>query len=109
MSVRVQYKGYNLEFASFPTPAQIQQTYEAMRARVRNPGHTVIPRAERNEAMPLSYAQEWLWLVDQLKPGTALYNLPVAVRLNGRLDIEALRQSIDEIVNRHEILRATFP
>ena len=58
--------------------------------------------------MPLSFAQERLWFLDQLTPGTAAYNVPTAVRLQGRLDVAALERSLNEIVRRHEILRTTF-
>ena len=57
---------------------------------------------------PLSFAQRRLWFIDQLQPGTAAYNVVHATRLRGRLDIEALRESIDAVVERHTILRTTF-
>ncbi|MGQ4807003.1 Tyrocidine synthase 3 [Candidatus Entotheonellaceae bacterium PAL068K] len=62
----------------------------------------------RDGQMFLSYAQERLWFLDQLAPG-ATYNLPGAVRLIGTLEVEALQQSLWEIVRRHESLRTTFP
>jgi FkbH-like protein len=58
---------------------------------------------------PLSFAQERLWFIQQLEPNGASYNVPTALRLNGTLQITALRQSLDEIVRRHEILRTAFP
>lgn len=54
---------------------------------------------------PLSYAQESLWFVEQMAPGRATYNLPEAWRLEGRLNLQILQQSLDELVRRHEILR----
>lgn len=63
----------------------------------------------RNTQLPLSFAQQRLWFLDQLQPGSAFYNLYSAVRLHGELDISALEQSFDEIVNRHEALRTIFP
>jgi len=57
---------------------------------------------------PLSFAQQRLWFLDQLNPGSSAYNIPVAARLAGNLNVEALKQSIEEIVRRHEILRTTF-
>jgi amino acid adenylation domain-containing protein len=57
---------------------------------------------------PLSFAQQRLWFLDQMEPGRATYNVPVSIRLSGRLNVDALGQSIDEIVRRHEVLRTTF-
>jgi amino acid adenylation domain-containing protein len=60
------------------------------------------------KSVPLSFAQERLWFLDQLTPGTAVYNLPAAMRLRGALDRSALEVSLDEIVRRHEVLRTCF-
>src|SRR5215467_7586037 len=57
---------------------------------------------------PLSFAQQRLWFLDQYEPDNILYNIPSAIRLNGALDITALEQSLNEIVQRHEALRTTF-
>ncbi|MDQ3917764.1 MAG: condensation domain-containing protein, partial [Acidobacteriota bacterium] len=57
---------------------------------------------------PLSYAQQRLWFLDQLQPGNVSYNVPLGVRLKGRLDVGALDRSLREIVRRHESLRTTF-
>ena len=52
--------------------------------------------------VPVSFAQQRLWFLDQLEPGTVTYNICRAVRLAGRLDVAALEQSFSEIVRRHE-------
>ncbi len=57
----------------------------------------------------LSFGQQRLWLLHQLEPGSAAYNMPFAVRLRGPLDIEALDRALAEIFRRHEVLRTTFP
>lgn len=57
---------------------------------------------------PLSYAQESLWFVEQVSPGTAAYNIPEAWLLKGRVLAEVLQKSIDEVVRRHEVLRTFF-
>ncbi|MGH7833024.1 MAG: amino acid adenylation domain-containing protein [Candidatus Binatia bacterium] len=57
---------------------------------------------------PLSFAQQRLWFIEQLEPGTGTYNLPVAYRLRGPINLLALQQSLNEIVRRHEVLRTTF-
>ncbi len=57
---------------------------------------------------PMTSAQQRLWLFDQLEPGSSAYNMPVAIRLTGRLNLSALHQSLTQILRRHEILRTTF-
>jgi amino acid adenylation domain-containing protein len=56
----------------------------------------------------MSFAQQRLWFLDQLEPGKSVYNIPEAIRLKGLLNVEALEQAINEIVQRHESLRTTF-
>ncbi|HEV7786087.1 MAG TPA: amino acid adenylation domain-containing protein, partial [Thermoanaerobaculia bacterium] len=58
--------------------------------------------------LPLSFAQERLWFLDRLDPGSSVYNVPTAVRLTGALDVEALGRAVEEIVRRHASLRTTF-
>ena len=58
--------------------------------------------------MPLSFAQQALWFLDQLSPGQATFNVPAVVRIEGPLDADALERSFQEIVQRHEALRTTF-
>jgi amino acid adenylation domain-containing protein len=60
------------------------------------------------EKLPLSFAQQRLWLLDQLEPGSPAYNIPIPLRLRGPLDMQALKKSLGEIVRRHETLRTTF-
>jgi amino acid adenylation domain-containing protein len=67
-----------------------------------------IRRAPRDRELPLSFAQQRLWFLDQLEPGSPFYNSPATLRLKGRLDVGALRRSLAEIVRRHEVLRTTF-
>jgi amino acid adenylation domain-containing protein len=57
---------------------------------------------------PLSFAQQRLWFLQQMNPQSPAYNMPVASRLLGRLDVKALEQALNEIVQRHEALRTTF-
>jgi amino acid adenylation domain-containing protein/non-ribosomal peptide synthase protein (TIGR01720 family) len=63
----------------------------------------------RSSHPPLSFAQERLWFLDQMFPGSSTYNMPFSIRLRGRLDVPALRRTLTEIVRRHEILRTVFP
>ncbi len=62
----------------------------------------------RDINLPLSFAQQRLWVLDQLNPGDCGYNIPSALRFDGLLDIAAFKQSINEIIRRHEILRTNF-
>jgi amino acid adenylation domain-containing protein/non-ribosomal peptide synthase protein (TIGR01720 family) len=73
--------------------------------------HALLPAprsAPRSGALPLSFAQQRLWFLDQMEPGNPAYNIPAAIRLTGRLDVGALEQSFNEIVRRHEVLRTRF-
>jgi hypothetical protein len=67
-----------------------------------------IQRVSREGKLPLSFAQQRLWLLDRLDPGNISYNSSAAVRLTGSLHVEALEQAFNEIVRRHEVLRTTF-
>ncbi|HET8840310.1 MAG TPA: amino acid adenylation domain-containing protein, partial [Ktedonobacteraceae bacterium] len=62
----------------------------------------------REHNLPLSFAQQRLWLLDQMHSTGSAYNIPLAVRLTGALDKEALEYTLREIVRRHEVLRTTF-
>ncbi|MBX3301077.1 MAG: amino acid adenylation domain-containing protein [Nitrospira sp.] len=62
--------------------------------------------AQRESAMPLSPAQERFWFLEQLAQGSAINNVPVALRLQGRLDVEALRTALAHLLHRHEVLRS---
>ncbi|MDV6277719.1 amino acid adenylation domain-containing protein [Rhodococcus erythropolis] len=64
---------------------------------------------ERPERLPLSLAQQRMWLINQMDPGSAAYNIPLALRLTGNLDVAALRQSLHDVLVRHESLRTRYP
>jgi amino acid adenylation domain-containing protein/non-ribosomal peptide synthase protein (TIGR01720 family) len=67
-----------------------------------------LTRAPAEAEPEASFAQERLWLIDQLSPGDPSYLVPLARRLRGPLDVPALRRALEEIVERHEVLRTTF-
>ncbi|HLM69024.1 MAG TPA: amino acid adenylation domain-containing protein, partial [Longimicrobium sp.] len=64
---------------------------------------------ERGADLPVSFAQERLWFVDALDPGSPVYAMPMAYRLKGALDEDALRRTMTELVRRHEPLRTSVP
>jgi amino acid adenylation domain-containing protein/non-ribosomal peptide synthase protein (TIGR01720 family) len=91
-----------------PTLAELaMRVDEAMRAEHGMEMPPLYPM-EREAFVPLSFAQERMWFLDQLDPGNAAYLIPMAVRLEGALDIPALDRALKEIVYRHENLRTTF-
>jgi len=69
---------------------------------------SAIVRASRAGEIPLSFGQERMWLLDQLKPGGPAYIRPIVLRFQGRLEISALEASLNEILRRHEILRTVY-
>ena len=87
-----------------PTVASLARLVEGMR---REGGALAPPlrRAERPGALPLSFAQARLWFLDQLEPGNPAYNLALGVRLEGRLEEDALEAALREVERRHEVLR----
>ncbi|HEY0602253.1 MAG TPA: amino acid adenylation domain-containing protein, partial [Herpetosiphonaceae bacterium] len=87
-----------------PTVAGLAAQLSSQRAETQSPLQPV----DRSGPLPLSFAQQRLWFLDQLEPGSPLYNLPAGLRLRGTLDRDALRQSLDLLVARHESLRTTF-
>jgi hypothetical protein len=65
-------------------------------------------KAERPQNLPLSFAQERLWLLNQLEPDNPFYNEQTPLRLSGKLNVVALEQSLNKIIDRHEALRTNF-
>ncbi len=102
-----------------PTVAELARGLEAARNLVCPPPGECRPATAttappivpgpRPSVLPLSFAQERLWFLDQLEPLSAAYNLPAAARLAGPLDTGALERSLREITLRHEVLRTSFP
>lgn len=69
---------------------------------------SVITTISREKELPLSFAQQRMWFLDQFTPGNPAYNNPIAWRINGDLNLDALKSAIKVIVSRHESLRTTF-
>jgi amino acid adenylation domain-containing protein len=78
------------------------------RKRGEAPRADAVPRRTESGPARLSFAQERLWFLDQLEPGSPLYNISAGLRLKGRLDAAALERAFAEVAHRHEILRTAF-
>ncbi|HST58882.1 MAG TPA: amino acid adenylation domain-containing protein, partial [Longimicrobium sp.] len=91
-----------------PTVAALARTLQQMRDA--GPGTQVPPivRVSREAALPLSWAQQRLWFLQQLEPASAAYNIPAALRLRGPLEVGALGGALSEVARRHEALRTAF-
>jgi amino acid adenylation domain-containing protein/FkbM family methyltransferase len=91
-----------------PTVAELGQQIEfVIRSGAGAQSPPILP-VSREQSLPLSFAQQRLWFIDQLAQGSSSYNHTAALRLNGQLNIEALEYTFSEIVRRHETLRTTF-
>ncbi|NEQ41320.1 MAG: amino acid adenylation domain-containing protein, partial [Okeania sp. SIO3I5] len=79
--------------------------------KVSGVSDTTLPEIKavpRDKDLPLSFAQERLWFLNQLEGNSATYNIPLAISINGNLDINALQKTLEKIVQRHEVLRTSF-
>lgn len=76
--------------------------------RARNPRRPLIPRHADSDPLALSFSQQRLWLLAQLEPDSAAYHITTAIRLTGPLNVTALERSLNEIVERHVVLRTNF-
>jgi len=87
-----------------PTPTGLTRRIEATSGTSR----TAPQPMPRGEHVPLSFAQQRLWFLHQLEGGSASYNVPIALRVTGDLDADALRGALGDVVARHESLRTVF-
>lgn len=85
----------------------VEETIAAQQAGNHGTDDRIVPRANRGAA-PISYAQELLWLYEQMTPGTAAYNIPLLRRVRGPLNLRALQVGLNAVVARHESLRTQF-
>jgi acyl carrier protein len=87
-----------------PTVAGIARALDQATGMVR----PALVRRERGQLVPASFAQQRLWFLNHLEGRSATYSVPLAVRLSGALDLDALRQALNDVVERHESLRTVF-
>ena len=96
-------------FFESPTIASSSRNLSANVGPTENLDSLPIVPGARNGSFPLSFAQQRLWFLDQWEPESSVYNICRAHRLKGLLDVTALGESLNAVVQRHEILRTTFP
>ena len=87
---------------------------QLMQQLAKRAAETAVPKSEigrrpRPARLPLSSAQERLWILDQFDPGNSVYNVTSLMRFYGTLDLDVLQRWLDTIVERHESLRTVFP
>jgi amino acid adenylation domain-containing protein len=92
-----------------PSVAGLAQRVEDAQREGVGLGAPPLVKVERSGKLPLSFAQQRLWFLDRLLNNGAVYNLSTALRLNGMLHLEALEQTLTEIMRRHEVLRTHYP
>ncbi|HVG21000.1 MAG TPA: amino acid adenylation domain-containing protein, partial [Blastocatellia bacterium] len=91
-----------------PNVAGLAEKIKATRLSQQGLQPTAITPSSRDGELPLSFAQQRLWFINQMETGSSAYNVPYAVRLTGPLNVAALGRSLSEIIRRHEVLRTTF-
>lgn len=98
------------ESLSHLSPQERERLLDAMQDRMADGAAVAdpFPVPGPDELIPASFAQRRLWFLDRLEPGSSAYNVPLAVRLRGPLDADALAAAIDAVVARHDVLRTTF-
>ncbi|MDO8844058.1 non-ribosomal peptide synthetase [Methylicorpusculum sp.] len=90
------------------SPAKQAVLEKYLKARIKGQ-HLSEGIPKKNAAIaPLSFAQQRLWLLCQLEPNSAAYNIPTALRISGKIDLPAMEKAVNEIIRRHEILRTKF-
>ncbi|HEX7772005.1 MAG TPA: condensation domain-containing protein, partial [Pyrinomonadaceae bacterium] len=102
--------GVNLTIRSlFEAPTVSEFAYHVEEGMKDQQTAPPIQPVAREADLPLSFAQQRLWFLDQWEPSSPFYNLPTALRLSGRLELAVLQRTLFEVMRRHEVLRTSFP
>jgi arthrofactin-type cyclic lipopeptide synthetase C len=99
--------GVELALSDLFADAQLSAVAEVLNRAGRSALPDIVP-APRDQPLPMSFAQQRLWFLAQMTGGNSAYNIPIGLRLRGRLDIDALQAALAQIVARHETLRSRF-
>ncbi len=91
-----------------PTVARLVTVIEEQRLKQKGPQLPPFKRVPRDQDLPLSFAQQRLWFLDQLAPDNATYNIPTALKITGDFQLNIFEQTLNVLVERHETLRTTF-
>ena len=106
MALYVGFDTLGLAANDKPVPRKLPERVRISEKLLRE--QQAIQPAPREAELPLSHAQQRLWFFSQLGGASEAYHIPMALRLRGRLDVQALRRALDGIVARHEVLRTSF-
>ena len=106
-------EAFSMEFPlrtlfEFPTVAELSTVVEKIRTQSRDQPLLSIKPIDRQEQLPLSFAQRRLWFLDQLEGQSATYNIASAYQLAGKLNVEALEKAIQTLIQRHQTLQTCF-
>ncbi|MEO9330057.1 amino acid adenylation domain-containing protein, partial [Gordonia aurantiaca] len=91
-----------------PTVEALADALDAA-GNVSTPAGPALAAQDRPARIPLSYAQRRMWFLNQYEPESAAYVIPIVVRLHGRVDVDAMHAAINDVVERHEVLRTIHP
>ena len=92
----------------YPTVTRLAERIEQLHGGIRRFDSRPPRRVPRTNFLPLSFAQQRLWIAQSLNPASELFNVPLALRFRGPLNVPALRLSLEQLVSRHEVLRTSF-
>ena len=99
--------GVELALSDLFADAQLSAVADVLNRAGRSALADIVP-APRDQALPMSFAQQRLWFLAQMAGGNSAYNIPLGLRLRGHLDVDALQAALARIVARHETLRSRF-